>query len=121
MKQITPQKPVVDWNDPKSIPEVELGSQELFWLAVETMHGVHVFDAYFVNRPIVVNEDGEITRECEDWLLSDPDGREIVGAVGWHSCKEHSEFDNFYVPLHFRNRYVLLGWAEYETPEFTGV
>ncbi|WP_067097851.1 hypothetical protein [Marinomonas atlantica] len=107
----TPRPPIVKWNAPDTVPEVELGTEKQFWIAVETKHGITVFEALYQNRPSV---------EGEDWTLIGEDG-EYISSVGWVQNQAHYEFADFYVPLGLCENCKLLGWAEYEAPEFTGV
>lgn len=108
----------VEWNEPESIPCVAKGGQQLFWIAVDSQHTgeTHVFLAYFQNRPLELDKEGEPS----DDTLHDPDG-EPINSVGWVDCKQHHDFDDFYTPLLFDESYKLLGWAEYEPPKFTGL
>ena len=120
-------KPVVIWNDPIFTPIIPLDSEKTFWVAVLVTRHIQssnsittsqiVFDAQYVNRPLEIDSDGEPTND--DHFVSE-DG-EPVDAVGWHSVKEHSDFNGYYEPLEFSERFVLLGWAEYQVPEFNGV
>lgn len=116
----TPQPPIVKWNDPNTVPEVKLGTEKLYWIAVKNPMGVYVFTAHYQNRPITTDETGNPVGDCDSWALTSPDG-DYVHSVGWVDCKSHSEFDDYYEGLEFNNDYKLLGWAEYHAPEFTGV
>lgn len=118
---------VLNWQKSELIPVVGLGDERLFWVAVEAnrvnphkqrnMIETHVvtFLAYYQNRPLQVDSDGE---SLDDDCLVNTDG-EPVESVGWVSCKAHYEFDNFYEQLDFNDNYKLLGWAEYTPPVFT--
>ena len=116
----TPQPPIVKWNAPNTCPAVRKGSEKLFWLAVKNPMGVHVFPAHFQNRPLVTDEMGNLVGNCDEWVLTSPDG-DYVDSFGWVDCKSHSEFDDYYEKLEFNNDCKLLGWAEYQAPTFTGV
>lgn len=108
----------IKWNSPESIPEVKEGTEDLFWIAVVNDKKKQiVFLAYYQNRPLETDEDGDPAND--DYLINingDP-----IDSVGWVDCKEHSEFDNFYTKLDFDESYKLLGWAEYDPPKFTGL
>lgn len=103
------------WNKPDSIPVVELGSEKQFWIAVECHGQIRVLEALYQNRP-EFDEKGEIY----DFALTSENG-EGVESIGWVENKNHYEFDDFYEPIVFSESCVLLGWAEYSTPEFSGV
>lgn len=106
----------VIWNKPEHLPLVCEGTQELFWIAIETGEGRRaVFPAYYQNRPVKKDEDGEVLNE-EDYLVNE-DG-EPFGSVGWVDCKQHHEFDDFYSPLEFNKNYKMLAWAVYTPPVF---
>jgi hypothetical protein len=111
------------WNKPESTPVVEHGTEEFFWIAVESRFNkdkkpkVFVFLALYQNRPLSLDEDGN---PDNDDYLSDTSG-EPIESVGWVENKSHYDFEDFYVPLSFNDDYKLLGWAEYVAPEFTGV
>ena len=111
----------IKWQSPDTAPDVELGGNEQFWLAVKSIiHGVereYTFLANYLNKPKLFNDDGEITVESADWLLSNDDSYEVE-AVGWHDSKEHPEYSCWYEPITFNENYVLLGWAEYNAPPF---
>ncbi|MEO0437901.1 MAG: hypothetical protein AAF098_13430 [Pseudomonadota bacterium] len=107
------------WNEPESIPQVALGTEELYWIAVDSgwTGKIHVFLAHYQNRPY--DPDDEVAAQ-EDWVLVDQDGG-YIGSVGWVREKEHDEFNDFYSLIRFSDYYRLLGWAEYTPPEFKGV
>lgn len=114
-------KPIVDWQSPDSVPDVPKDETETFWVAVEFTRGNGetsrcVYDAQFVNKPVEFDEEGEPL--SDDYFVTE-DG-DPVSAVGWHSLKEHADFDGYYDPLPFSDDYVLLGWAVYEKPDFIG-
>lgn len=106
------------WNLPTVNPDVSLGDEKEFWIAIysERTNKEHVFIAQYQNRPF----DEESDDYLEDYVLHTPDG-DPIDSVGWVTCKEHSDFDNFYEPITFNEQYRLLGWAEYEPPKFTGL
>lgn len=109
---------VVDWQKPESTPVVEVGSEKEFWIAVEATRSnkpakIYTFLAQYQNRPY---EEGEEEFSGDEPLVS-VDG-EYISSVGWVTCKQHTEFDNFYEPISFNDNYKLLGWAEYVAPEF---
>jgi hypothetical protein len=106
---------VNDWNEPDSIPSVAKGTEDLFWVAVDSRHSgkVHVFMAYYQNRPLEYHEDGVLV----DDALYDTNG-DPVDSVGWVDCKEHYEFDDYYTPLSFDDDYKLLGWKECLVPVY---
>ena len=116
-------RPIVAWNSPNIAPT----SEKMFLVAIQHTYyrqstnehivSTLVFNAQYVNRPLEVDSNGEPTN---DHHFVNDDG-EPIEAIGWYSVKEHSEFDNYYEPLQFYEDYVLLGWAEYQVPEFTGV
>jgi len=109
----------IKWNNPGTVPNVEKGKEELFWIAVESPHSSspHVFLAYYQNRPL------EFDDEDEEYPLGDvlynTEG-EAIESIGWMDCKQHYDFDDYYSPIEFNDQYKLLGWAEYTPPKFTG-
>ncbi|BCE02960.1 hypothetical protein [Marinicellulosiphila megalodicopiae] len=109
------------WNNPETTPTVKLGTEELFWIAVQSSRREEpfVFLAYFQNRPCdtaIANDDGPV----EHWAVSNEhDG--YVSSVGWVENKAHYDYSEFYEPLEFNDDYKLLAWAEYIAPKFTGV
>ena len=111
----------VKWQSNESAPDVELGGENLFWLAVKSIrNGVereHTFLANYINKPMLLDDNGEITDEAQDWLLSNEWGTDVE-AVGWFSSKEHPDYSDWYEPITFNENYVLLGWAEYNAPPF---
>jgi len=116
----TPQPPIVKWNDPNAVPEVKLGTEKLYWIAIYSEHSKkeHVFTAHYQNRPLIEDEDGELTPECEDWALeNDYDG--FISCVGWVKDRAHPDYDHFWELIDFSDQYRLLGWAEFEAPVFT--
>ena len=112
-----PQKPIVNWNSPETVPNVKLGEEELYWIAVESERGIFVFSAYYQNRPLITNEDGELLDGCDDWVLSNEYDGEIE-SVCWVHNRLHLEYDHYWEKINFDHEYKLLGWAEYDTPEF---
>lgn len=115
------QQTIVNWNKPSETPQVEVGTTKEFWIAVESRYPnrqvrQYVFCAQYVNMPVYIDDEGE--PNTDDYLVT-VDG-EPFHAVGWHSVKNHADFDNYYEPLTFNEEYVLLGWADYIKPEFNG-
>jgi len=105
--------PIVEWMSPESIPDVKLYSERQCWIACINGKGKkYVYLAQYVNRPIILNDEGD--PENDDYF-SDTDG-EPMHAVGWHSEKEHFDFDGFYEQIQFSDDYKLIGWAEYVAP-----
>lgn len=111
----------VKWQSPDTVPDVELGGEKEFWIAVKSIRdGVereHTFLANYLNKPKLLDEKGEITDEAADWLLSNDDESDVE-AVGWHNAKEHPDYAGWYESIVFNEKYVLLGWAEYNAPLF---
>lgn len=116
----------VAWNDPRFNPVVPKNEIKTYWVAIKVTHRprnetpvekIVVFPAQYVNKPLELDGDGQPTN---DECLINIDG-EAVDAVGWHTDRDHEEFDNFYPPLPFSENYVLLGWAYYQVPEFTNI
>ena len=110
----------VQWNSPDSTPSVDIGTEELFWLAIQSKKSdgtkyIIVRSALYQNRPLIEDEEGF----RPGWTLIDPDC-EHIDSVGWVDVTNHYEFDDFYEPIYFDDYYKLLGWAEYCTPEFNG-
>jgi len=110
---------MINWNSPESIPQVKIGTEELFWIArlSVTTKKQSVYLAYYQNRPFHENEEDEVILEE---VLADEDG-DYISSVGWVSIKQHYEFENYYEPIYFGKEYKLLGWAEYAPPEFTDI
>jgi len=117
-------KPVAEWKDPCTTPETPKYSDCSFWVAIKaTRRGhdgevrsidTHVFEAQYVNRPLERDDDGDFF--CDDYLVTE-DG-DPLDAVGWFSVKSHHDFDNYFEPLPFGDDYVLLGWADFDKPEY---
>ena len=112
----------VIWNPPESTPHVPLGKEQLFWLAVKSV-GIDgkatttVRLAHYQNRPLSLDDNGEpLDDDCLTDLNGDP-----MSSVGWVGQFEHDDFSDFYRPIEFNERYVLLAWAAFETPIFKGV
>ena len=99
------------WNKPSQVPKIMTGTEELFWVAVQSKYSEEpkVFLAFYQDRPL---------EEDNDDCLINVDG-EAISSIGWVDCKEHCDFADYYTPLGFDNDYVLLGWAEYVPPLFT--
>lgn len=110
----------LNWNSPDKTPEVEIGTEEEFWIAVDSRYSgkTHVFLAYYQNRPLDLDEDGYPIDE--DVCLYDTNS-EPIASVRWTHLKEHECYENYYTPIEFSEDYVLLGWAEYQEPKFTGI
>ncbi len=103
----------VDWKNPSTVPEVAPGTEEIFWIAVQHKDGkITTCHALYQNRPLV-DEEHELYSDC----LRNTDG-EAVESIGWVEDQVHIEFDNFYTPFDFDDECKLVGWAEYEFPEF---
>lgn len=111
----------VKWQSPDTVPDVELGGEKEFWIAVKSIRdGVereHTFLANYLNKPKLLDDEGNVTDECVDWLLSNDDESEIE-AVGWYESKEHADYSGWYEDITFNENRVLLGWAEYNAPPF---
>ncbi len=107
----------IKWNNPEVAPDVELGTEKRFWIAVlGRAGGVFVYDALYQNRPVII-DDNDIQA---DWVVHDRDG-EPHHSVGWVDSIEAEDFDYFHSEIQFTENYKLMGWAEYVKPEFTGV
>ncbi|MFV0449822.1 MAG: hypothetical protein ACK5MF_15420 [Vibrio sp.] len=103
------------WHSPETTPNIPKGTEEQFWLAVKNKSGIQVFIAIYQNRPLELDENGELV---SDDCLINTDG-EPIDSVGWVVNQEHYEFDNYYTPLTFRgDSNKLLGWAKLDTPSF---
>ncbi len=117
-------KPIV-WIKPDVLPTVKVGKSKEFWVAIEVTRKdkkpeVVCFLSNYLNKPIAFYVDDSADTGCPlDYVLSDECGQSI-DAVGWHSNREHYEFDDFYEPLTFSDSYVLLAWAEYTPPDCAG-
>ncbi|MBM7070924.1 hypothetical protein JQC92_02560 [Shewanella sp. 202IG2-18] len=113
------------WNKPDTVPNVEKGEEKLFWIAVKSEflnpHTKRVefktitFLAHYQNRPLEYDANEELI-ERDDYLI-DIDGCPI-GSVGWVENKRHCEFEDFYEKIDFNKNYQLLGWANYQAPNF---
>lgn len=112
----------VNWQKPEINPEVELGNEQLFWVAVESTQNktgepkTFVFLAHYQNRPTPEVEDHD---DLPDWALQTEYG-EPVHSVGWVNAQSHHDFDDFYEAIQFSDTYQLLGWADYTPPKFSG-
>lgn len=112
----------VDWCKPDEIPNVPVGETEEFWVASSyTSHNgekiTSVFVAQFVNMPVNFDDNGE---PDTDYYLCDNNG-DPISCVGWFSNKGNFDITDYYEPLFLFNGHVLLGWAEFEKPDFTEV
>jgi hypothetical protein len=111
----------IKWQSPGSVPDVQLGGEKLFWLAVKSIRdGVereHTFPANYLNKPKLFDSEGEITEEAADWLFGNEDDA-YIETIGWYDEKEHADYSGWYEPIVFNENYVLLGWAEYNAPPF---
>lgn len=116
----------VVWHSPESTPEVGKNEKRTFWIAVNvTLRPCNgdpvikqvVFPAQYLNMPLEYDDEGEL---LNDDCPVNTDG-DHVEAIGWHTERDHEEFDNYHPAIDFNDDYVLLGWAEYEVPSFTGV
>ena len=112
----------VDWKAPDTLPEIPEGTEEHFWLAVEVTKPnkpveIKTFLGQYQNRPL--NQNAEVPLGDEEPLVN-TDG-DPVSSVGWVACQSHYDFDNFYEFINFSDEYKLMGWAEYEAPDFTPV
>lgn len=113
------------WNKPDILPPVGKDDIETYWVAIRMTRHPHcgdtvdtvVFPAQYMNMTLSLDGDGYPTN---DDYLKNIDG-DPVEAIGWHTVRDHEEFENYYPPLEFSDDYVLLGWAEYEVPEFKGL
>ncbi|WP_351122667.1 hypothetical protein [Shewanella sp. T24-MNA-CIBAN-0130] len=108
-----------DWQPPESIPRVEIGAENEFWIAVHSKlaNKNYVYLAIYQNRPLLLNENGDPLND--DFLVNvDGDPHE---SIGWVTNKNHYEFDDFYEAIDFNDDYHLLAWAEYQPPAFTGL
>ena len=109
----------IEWQKPTVIPEVKIGDDVEFWIAVETQRPdkpkeIITFLAIYQNRPLEHDDDGELI--SDDYLVT-PDG-DPHESIGWVTCKSHYEFDDFYESIEFNEKYKLLGWAVYTPPSF---
>lgn len=106
----------VEWQNPKKTPEVEVGTETEFWLAVAIKRNnettVVTFLGQYQNRPY-----SEGDEDYGDEALVECIG-EYVNSVGWVTCQPHVEFDNYYEPFTFNEDYDLLGWANYSPPKY---
>lgn len=111
----------IQWQSPDTVPDVELGGEKEYWIAVKYFRkGVEheaVYLANYLNKPKLLDDNGDVTDEAADWLLSNDDYSEVE-AIGWHSSKEHADYSCWYESIVFNENYVLLGWAEYNAPPF---
>lgn len=119
---VKPQPPIVAWQLPDAIPEVEVGTEEKYWIAVRRLDRDreikdYVFLAYYMNRPVPSNEPED--DYAPDWVFHDSNG-DAIDAIGWHSELSHPEFSEYYEPITFDDSYQLLGWAEYQPPVWGG-
>lgn len=115
--------PKVNWQPPELIPDVPKYDMALFWIAVESTNNSEerpvtvVFAANYVNSPLDLDENGEPINGNHH---VDDDG-EPIGSVGWHNEYDHPDFNGYFQPICFNERYKLLGWAEYVTPVWEGI
>lgn len=109
------------WQPPETIPQVPVGTEQEFWIAVHSQHTnkTHVYLAQYQNRPLNLDEHGEQVGD-DDYYLVDVDG-EYVDSVGWVMNRQHVDFDNYYEKINFTSDYQLLGWANYQPPTFDGL
>lgn len=111
------------WQKPEETPSVEIGTETKYWIAIEVKNPktetttIKTLLAYYQNRPFD-QEKYDIGEIGDEDALVNCDG-DYVDSVGWVSCKEHVEFENYYTPFNLDNNAKLMGWAEYIPPEFT--
>lgn len=115
----TEQEAIVKWHKPEETPSVTKGESKEFWIATERKDRngkltTSVTCAQYTNMPVNFDDNGE---PDTDYHLVSEDG-EAISAVGWHSVKNHYDFDDYYEPLSFDDSYKLLGWANYIKPKF---
>ena len=104
------------WHQADTSPEVPVGSEKLFWIAVKrpNREKLFVFLSYYQNRPLLLDEYGD---PDPDYCICDENG-EAIASVGWVENKAHAEFEDFYTPITFNKDYELLGWALFSPPEY---
>lgn len=114
-------KPVVEWHSPEEIPDVPKNTTKNFWIAVEypteREDRTLVFTAQYVNMPLELDENGE-SLNVEQFVDHSGDPME---AVGWYDLQVHVDYPEYYDSLDFNENYKLLGWAEYDKPDFSKV
>ncbi len=107
------------WYKPSITPLVPVGTESLFWIATKRTHNEgevthNVRLAHYQNRPLEVDSDGEPTRD--DHLVG-VDG-DAIESIGWVNDNEHYEFDNYYSPIEFNDKFELVAWAYVHPPAF---
>lgn len=102
------------WNSKDTAPDVEIGTEVEYWIAVKTPEKVYTFIALYQNKPLRLDEEGE---PLDDWCLHDDCGKPL-DSVGWVSSKVHYEYDDYFEKLDFHEEYELLGWTEYTPPKW---
>lgn len=100
------------WRSLDTLPVVEPGSELHCFLLLERNHNGQQFvaDAYYVNKPLTVDEE----EEYPDWALRTEDGG-YVELVGFAEKSFHQDFDGFYEPFDVQHRQIL-AWQPVEYP-----
>lgn len=96
-----------EWKHAALMPRVEEGTEKEFWIATRAGRTgkTHVSLAFFQNRMV---------------RLGDEKARALISPVRWVERKGYSEFPDTYQAIEFSDQRMLVGWAEYAPPEFTG-
>lgn len=107
-----------EWFTPSITPLVPMGTESLFWLAIESIHNGKTHKvvrlAHYQNRPLEVDENGDPT---SDDHLVDADGQPIE-SIGWVNANEHYDFEDYYSVIEFNEEYKLVAWSYVHTPTF---
>lgn len=115
---VTPQPAggeAVAWRHPDEIPEVTAGSHSYFWVAVRRKHDgrIYSFPAQYLNKMLLCNEWSDDTERSGNRYhhgKADEDEGSFP-ATGWHTEKEHGEYEGVYSPL-LDETDELVAWRE---------
>jgi len=102
------------WNSAESIPEIGVGGQGQFWVALDNGSDVSVELLTYLNLPILADDEGNLIDGCEDWVLFLM-GKE-VGMVGWSFHDVSTRIPRF--KLIDDGEYKVLGWSSCSKPIF---
>lgn len=107
-----------EWFAPFITPLVPMGTESLFWLAIESNYcgksRSFVRLAHYQNRPLELDDGGEST--SDDHLVN-TDG-EPLESIGWVNVNEHYDFEDYYSKIEFNDEYKLVAWAYVHTPDY---
>lgn len=103
------------WRHPDEVPDVPAGGSAYLWVAVKRNGDgrVYSFPAQYLNAMLLCDEWGDGAERSGNRYQHGPvdedDGS--FPATGWHSAKEHGEYESVYQPL-LGDGDELVAWRE---------